>query len=337
MQKEQIFSAATVDRAIEKALAELHMDRDAVSVEVIEMGRKGFLGLGASDAKIRVTYEVADEVVKPAEQPVKKAEVKPEVKAEVKAEVKTEAKPRPVQDGTPRLVKAAPQSAEKKPVQRPARPAQDEEKPRLVRRASGEKAEAVKPAEHKKPRREQAEAPVFVKPEAKPESAWSEEAKAAVQFIDGLLVKLGVEGHAFVTAQSEDDHLRIEIEGPDMGPVIGRRGDTLDAIQYLTSLVLNRGTEDHIRLTIDTENYRGKRAESLERLARKMAGKVARYHKPMTLEPMNPYERRIIHSALQDYRGVTTHSTGTEPNRRVVISPEGGRRFAGKRPQRPQQ
>ena len=127
MQKEQIFSAATVDRAIEKALTELHMDRDAVSVEVIEMGRKGFLGIGASDAKIRVTYEVPDEV-KPAEKPATKVEEKPAPKAE--------AKPRPAQDDTPRLVKAAPQSAEnKKPVQRPAaRPVQDEEKPRLVRR-----------------------------------------------------------------------------------------------------------------------------------------------------------------------------------------------------------
>lgn len=327
MQKEQIFSAATVDRAIEKALEELHMDRDAVSVEVIEMGRKGFLGIGASDAKIRVTYEVPDAA-------------KPE-----QSHPQSESKPRPAakpQDDTPRLVKAAPQSTEnKKPAPRPVqRPAQDEEKPRLVRRASGEKAEQPsKPVENKKPRAEQPAEPaaVYVKPDPMPESEWSTEAKAAVQFIDGLLVKLGVEGHAYVTAQSESDHLRIEIEGPDMGPVIGRRGDTLDAIQYLTSLVLNRGTEDHIRLTIDTENYRGKRAESLERLARKMAGKVARYHKPMTLEPMNPYERRIIHSALQDYRGVTTHSTGTEPNRRVVISPEGGRRFSGKRPPRPQQ
>ena len=106
MQKEQIFSAATVDRAIEKALAELHMDRDAVSVEVIEMGRKGFLGIGASDAKIRVTYEVPDEV-KPTEKPAAKVEEKPAPKAEVK----TEAKPRPAQDDTPRLVKAAPQSA----------------------------------------------------------------------------------------------------------------------------------------------------------------------------------------------------------------------------------
>ena len=170
MQKEQIFSAATVDRAIEKALTELHMDRDAVSVEVIEMGRKGFLGIGASDAKIRVTYEVPDEV-KPAEKPAAKVEEKPAPKAEVK----TEAKPRPAQDDTPRLVKAAPQSAEnKKPVQRPAaRPARDEEKPRLVRRASGEKAEqpAAKPTENKKPRREQAEPTVFVKPRKSPRAS----------------------------------------------------------------------------------------------------------------------------------------------------------------------
>lgn len=99
--------------------------------------------------------------------------------------------------------------------------------------------------------------------------------------------------------------------------MIGRRGDTLDAIQYLTSLTINRGKEEHIRIAIDTEGYRAKREESLQRLARKMAGKVLKYRKNMTLEPMNPYERRIIHATLQDYKGVTTYSTGTEPNRRV--------------------
>lgn len=317
MQKEQIFSAQTVDRAIEKALETLHVDRDAISVEVVDMGRKGFLGIGASDAKIRVTYEVNEPAEAPAPKPVHKPAEKPTPKpAEKSAEQRND---------TPRLVKAAPQS--EKPAQKPQQPkSEKQETPRLVRAACGEKAE--------KPQ-EEAPAEVVEKelPKAKPmpESEWSNEAKAAVAFIDGLLLKLGVEGHAFVTNQSEADHLRIEIEGSDMGPVIGRRGDTLDAIQYLTSLVLNRGTDDHIRLTIDTENYRVKRAESLERLARKMAGKVVRYHKPMTLEPMNPYERRIIHAALQDYRGVTTHSTGTEPGRRVVISPEGGRKYNGRR------
>ncbi len=320
MQKEQIFSAQTVDRAIEKALETLHLDRDAISVEVMDMGRKGFLGLGASDAKIRVTYEVeepapAQSASKPASKPV--AKEKPVEKTPEK------------RDETPRLVKAAPQGAKPAEKPQPPQPAKQEETPRLVRAASGEKPKS-------KPTEERAEQPApevkqYPKANPLPEAEWSDEAKAAVAFIDGLLVKLGVEGHAFVTDQSESDHMRIEIEGPDMGPVIGRRGDTLDAIQYLTSLVLNRGTDDHIRLTIDTENYRIKRAESLERLARKMAGKVARYHKPMTLEPMNPYERRIIHAALQDYRGVTTHSTGTEPGRRVVISPEGGRKYNGRR------
>lgn len=332
MQKEQTFSAQTVDRAIEKALETLHLDRDAISVEVVDMGRKGFLGIGASDAKIRVTYEVHEAAEPASSKPAQKSEENPVQKP---AEKPIE-KPAEKRDDTPRLVKAAPQSA--KPAeksQQPKKEKQPEETPRLVRAASGEKP-VEKPAKPENLQEAPEEVPEKHMPKAKPmpESEWSNEAKTAVAFIDGLLVKLGIEGHAFVTELSEADHLRIEIEGPDMGPVIGRRGDTLDAIQYLTSLVLNRGTDDHIRLTIDTENYRIKRAESLERLARKMAGKVVRYHKPMTLEPMNPYERRIIHAALQDYRGVTTHSTGTEPGRRVVISPEGGRRYNGRRGQK---
>ncbi len=155
----------------------------------------------------------------------------------------------------------------------------------------------------------------FIDPIPMEEDKITEPAREAVKFINGLLEKMGIEGKATVLAASEEDHIRIDISGPDMGPVIGRRGDTLDAIQYLTSLVLNKFSEEHLRLTIDTENYRAKRAESLERLARKMAIKVSKYHKAMTLEPMNPYERRIIHAALQDFRGVTTYSTGTEPGK----------------------
>ena len=148
----------------------------------------------------------------------------------------------------------------------------------------------------------------------------AEDAKA---FIDGLLERMGIAGEAFPT-EGEEGQLLIDIRGEDMGAVIGRRGDTLDAIQYLTSLSINRGREEHIRVTIDTEGYRAKREESLQRLARKMAGKVLKYRKNMTLEPMNPYERRIIHAVLQDYNGVTTYSTGTEPNRRVVVALERG-------------
>lgn len=145
----------------------------------------------------------------------------------------------------------------------------------------------------------------------------------AKKFVDGLLEKMGIHGEATVVEENEAQIL-LDIRGEDMGAVIGRRGDTLDAIQYLTSLSVNRGREDHIRITLDTEGYRSKREESLQRLARKMAGKVLKYRKNMTLEPMNPYERRIIHAALQDYNGVTTYSTGTEPNRRVVVALERG-------------
>ena len=333
MQKEIIVSASNVDRAIEKALAQLAMDRDAVSVEVLEMGRKGFLGIGATDAKIKVTYEVPDEAPKtaPASRPA----------AEKLDKAEKPARPR---DEAPRLVKSAPKSAsapaQAAPAPRRAEKIDPADKPRLVKPADPNAPRPERPARPPRAERPARPQPVerpaeveekpVVKANPLPEEQWSAEAKAAAAFIDGLLVKLGVEGKAVVVDTTEADHIRIEIVGPDMGPVIGRRGDTLDAIQYLASLVLNKTTEEHVRLTIDTENYRVKRAESLERLARKMAGKVIRYHKAMTLEPMNPYERRIIHSALQDYRGVTTHSTGTEPNRRVVISPEGGRYFSGR-------
>ncbi len=148
-------------------------------------------------------------------------------------------------------------------------------------------------------------------------------AQDAKTFLDGLLEKMGIAGEAF-PEMDEEGQLFVDVRGDNMGAVIGRRGDTLDAIQYLTSLTVNRGREEHIRVTIDTEGYRAKREESLQRLARKMAGKVLKYHKNMTLEPMNPYERRIIHAALQDYNGVTTYSTGTEPNRRVVVAMERG-------------
>lgn len=148
----------------------------------------------------------------------------------------------------------------------------------------------------------------------------------ATDFITGLLEKMGVEGQVTTLPQVECDQLRLEISGPDMGPIIGRRGDTLDAIQYLGSLVLNNALDEHVRLSVNTENYREKRAESLERLARKMAMKVVKSHRSMTLEPMNPYERRIIHAALQDFNGVTTYSTGTEPGRRVVIAPDNNHR-----------
>ena len=142
----------------------------------------------------------------------------------------------------------------------------------------------------------------------------------AEKYVKSVMEKFGIETE--IKASVEDETVNIEIIGDSeaVGKVIGRRGDTLDALQYLTSLVVNKDEQDYIRVTIDTENYRGKREETLIKLAKRMAGVVSRSRKSVTLEPMNPNERRIIHSALQEYRNITTYSTGKDPNRCIVIT-----------------
>ncbi len=301
------------DAAIENALRQLGLDRDDVSVEVLDNGKKGIFGIGATPARVRVTYEAPDV-----------AEKKPEPKPAPKAE-KPAQKPQKLsitdEDDTPRLVKAAPADfvPEKLEVERPRRERSDR-----PHRERGDR-----PRRERRPREERPITPSVPKErELIPvsEECMKKAEELATSFIFGLMEKMGVEGQVTVLPQVECDQLRLELSGPDMGPIIGRRGDTLDAIQYLGSLVLNNALDEHVRLSVDTENYREKRSESLERLARKMAMKVVKSHRSMTLEPMNPYERRIIHAALQDFNGVTTYSTGTEPNRRVVIAPDGRQR-----------
>lgn len=141
----------------------------------------------------------------------------------------------------------------------------------------------------------------------------------AEEFLKGLFEHMNVSVQAKVLSQDESA-VNIELVGDNMGAVIGRRGETLDAIQHLTNYAVNHGGEGRVRINIDAENYRAKRTESLERLAKKVAGKVLRYKRNITLEPMNAYERHVIHTALQDMNGITTYSTGTEPNRRVVVA-----------------
>ncbi len=142
-------------------------------------------------------------------------------------------------------------------------------------------------------------------------------------FLETLLYKMGIP--AEVSLQEEDKTVFLEIKGENMGLVIGRRGDTLDAISYLTTLVANKGESERVRIIIDTENYRGKRKSTLEGLARRMAGTAVRQHRNVTLDPMNPYERRIVHEALQGNKNVTTYSVGDDPFRKVVIAPVGGK------------
>lgn len=333
--------------AIEKALQQLHMERDEVSVEILEHGKKGFLGFGSTPAKVRVTYEDKTQPVPPetpfVEQP------KPEEKTVEPTRGKTAStiSPEP-QKSKPQVnkkekkpVASAPKQDKTAKIDNPQKPkrlsiATDDTTPRLVKAAPKnfvpEKSDGGRSASSRKAKKKPSIIPSTPKIRERipvSEETMKKAEALLIEFLTGLLERMGIEGRVSVLPQIECDQLRIEISGSDMGTIIGRRGDTLDAIQYLASLILNNAFDEHIRLSVDTENYRAKRMDSLERLARKIAMKVTKSRRSMALEPMNPYERRIIHATLQDYDGVITYSTGTEPNRRVIIAPDDG--HTGKR------
>lgn len=143
---------------------------------------------------------------------------------------------------------------------------------------------------------------------------------SAKRFLDNVFRAMGISANVIVTFDKENETVDINIEGDEMGVLIGKRGQTLDSLQYLVSLVINKKSENYIKVKLDTENYRARRKETLENLAKNIAFKVKRTRKPVSLEPMNPYERRIIHSALQNDRYVETYSEGEEPYRKVVIN-----------------
>ncbi|PKM72515.1 MAG: protein jag [Firmicutes bacterium HGW-Firmicutes-16] len=213
MQNSIEVTGKTEEEAIASALRQLNLQRDEVSIEIVERAKSGFLRIGASPAVVKVIYDVPD---KPS-------------------------------NGN---------------VQEKAR-----------------------------------------------------------DFLDGLLGRMGINADIGIKTR-DDGAITIELSGAGMGAIIGRRGETLDAIQHLTNYAVNRGADERTHISIDAENYRSKREESLEHLAEKMAAKALKYRRSMALEPMNSYERHVIHTALQNYEGVTTCSTGVEPNRRVVISCE---------------
>lgn len=284
----------TEDEAIQSALAQLKMDRDDVSVEILERAKAGFLGIGSAPARVRVSYDDGKaEEVKPAPQP---AAPKPEKKVE------------PAPASKPAVPLYAPEVLQKK-----GSSAQKSEKSdRLAREDRRERA----------PRAERAERPA---PQHKPvvdlgEECHDEKSEQIRAFLKGLLEHMDSNAEVKVY-ESEKGRYKVFLEGDKLGALIGRRGETLDAIQQLTNYSINRGSEkNRARVQVDAENYREKREQSLERLAEKVAGKVTKYRRNVTLEPMNAYERHVIHTALQDTPGVTTFSIGTEPNRRVVVS-----------------
>ena len=269
---------------------------------------------------------------KPEKKVEVKAEVKAEVKTEAKAEVKTEAKAEKAEAKAEKKAEKAEVKAEKKLEKAEAKlDKKAEAKPE-------EKAEAKteKPRAPKKPRQPKAEKPVEKKAEEKREYAPMVPAKAftpteppvlhaedtpagkAQRFLMEVTSLMNVKVDVYVD-DTREDGLYIHMIGDTLGILIGRRGETLDALQYLTSLQVNKGREGYIRVTLDTENYRAKREDSLRRLAQRMANRATKTGRKVVLEPMNPYERRVLHTALQNHPGVTTHSEGEEPNRRVVI------------------
>ena len=283
----------TEDEAIQSALAQLKMDRGDVSVEILERAKAGFLGIGSAPARVRVSYDDGKaEEGKPVEKP---AAPKPEKKVEPASA------PKAVPMYAPEVLqKKEPRAAKE---ERSGRPAREERRERA-------------------PRAERAERPA---PQPKPivdlgEECHDEKSEQIRAFLKGLLEHMDSAAEVKVY-ESEKGRYKVFLEGEKLGALIGRRGETLDAIQQLTNYSINRGSEkNRARVQVDAENYREKREQSLERLAEKVAGKVTKYRRNVTLEPMNAYERHVIHTALQDTPSVTTFSIGTEPNRRVVVS-----------------
>ena len=302
MEKTIVATGKTIDLAIESALTQLGLDRDSVSVMVLQQAKNGFLGFGAQPAKVQVTYEVPDPVVVP-EKP--KSALGSASRSKPKAKPMPEKKPEPVKPAP----KAEAPKAEKK-VEAPKAEQPKKEQPKKEKKSEPAKASKA-PREPKEPKA--VKAPRVYTP-AEPGST---EEKIET-FIKGLLEHMGSKAipHAF---KENDNTYFVELVGEDLGYLIGRRGDTLDAIQHLSNYTINRGVEGHIRINVDAESYREKREDSLRRYARKKAQQVLKARRRTTLEPMNAYERHVIHAALQDMENITTHSTGTEPNRRVVI------------------
>ena len=330
MKREIIITGKTVEDAMLDARVK-HGSEGELSFEILEMPKKGFLGLGGTPAKIKVIIDdgasdidisaIIDEVT----------DKKPEPKVEVKPEPKNAnaEKPAPKKE-QPAPKKEAPK-AEKKPEPKAEAP-KAEVKP-------APKAEAPKAEKKSEPKAEAPKAAI-VTPDAPLTKAAAEESKKdkyepvsdvemqfAVEFVETVLRDLEIEATATPVKDADGDYVGINIDGENAGTLIGHHGETLDAIQYLANLSASRRSptpnREFLKITVDIENYREKREETLRSLARRMAAKAVKYKRNFVLEPMNPYERRIIHSEIQGIENVDTHSVGTDENRKVIVTYEG--------------
>lgn len=262
MIKELFFEAKTIADAVEKAAAQLGVDKDLLTYEVVTVPVKGILGIGAVNAKIKVEQEVPDE--------------------------------------------------------KPAAPAASVKPTEFVEKIA--KKDAPKPAKTEKAPAKKRE-PVVI-PDAAPLTEVTGEIPDTIkEFLKGTLDNMGLDDAQILVGSNEENVFEVRVSGSHMGVLIGKRGETLDAVQYLISLVVNHKFEDSkVRIILDTENYRAKRIAALTALAEKTAAKAIKYKKNMTLEPMSPYERRIIHATLTGKEHITTSSIGSEPHRRVVVT-----------------
>lgn len=321
MKKEIITTAKTVEEAMSEAYAKYSAEGD-ISFEILEMPKKGFLGIGGTPAKIKVVIDDGEDDIDISDilSDVKAASVvtgrggdgKPaEKKPESKATAEKKQEPAPKKENKPA----------DKPKAKPAeKPAVKAEKPEV---------KAEKPV-----------AEPEIKAETPAKKAYAEDSKKnkyepvsevemqyAIEFVETVLRDLEIEAKAVSVKDEDGDFVGINIEGDSTGALIGHHGETLDAIQYLANLSASRRSptpnREFLKLTVDIENYRAKREETLRALARRMAAKALKYKRNFVLEPMNPYERRIIHSEIQQIENVDTHSVGSDDNRKVVVTYEG--------------
>ncbi len=367
MSEVYIVSAKTVDEAIDLASKLYGGKNKEISHDIISLPKKGFLGIGSKDAviKVTVTDETDDDLAslvkeiknykshtavesgyytpeeekapeenkeskenkKKAEKPQKNDSHKAEKKAEKPQKAQKPAENKPVPEKAEKAEKTEPAAKQEKPQKKA--PQKKQPKPQEDKTAKQERIEK---------RSEEAEKKVAVS---------REEMDMAIEFINAMIANMHIsanaapldapEGVEFVVTEKADVYPAINIEGTDTGILIGHHGETLDAIQYLVNLYIfrksgaDRGSRENIKITVDIENYRAKREETLRSLARRMAARAVKNKRNVFLEPMNPYERRIIHSELQSYPDVSTHSVGSDTNRKIVITYEGADKQSGGR------
>ena len=291
MANEKIFSGKTIDLALEKAASELSIDKHDLSYEVISLPKKGFLGIGAADAKIAIKSSLDEEDIAAV---------------------------------TAIMNKPKPQKEQKPSQQKP----QGERQPRQQNQPNSRQNQSGAQQSQK----EQPKPTAPTKPIAPPEPGTPK--ALALDFVNLLIKNMGINATAEIVSEKKDE-LNLTITGESLGLLIGHHGEILDSIQYLSNLAANKAEDSYLKVSIDIENYRSKREATLKALANRMAEKVLKYKKNITLEPMNSYERRIIHSVVQDIPGVTTYSVGVDNDRKIVVAIERPNRGGGNRSGKP--